>query len=54
MTTTEPDNLWRDDLTFADLGLQDNVLKGITEHGFTHPTPIQAELIQWKQEERKY
>lgn len=33
------------DLTFADLGLRDSVLKGVTEAGFIHPTHIQKELI---------
>lgn len=31
--------------TFADLGLRDSVLKGLTEMGFVHPTHIQAQLI---------
>ena len=31
--------------TFADLGLPDDVLKGITKSGFVHPTKIQASLI---------
>ncbi len=30
---------------FADLGLRDSVLKGITEAGFEYPTDIQARLI---------
>ncbi|MDX1291610.1 MAG: DEAD/DEAH box helicase [Hyphomonas sp.] len=33
------------EVTFADLGLGDNVLKAVTESGYTHPTPIQAEAI---------
>ncbi|MEM6393138.1 MAG: DEAD/DEAH box helicase [Planctomycetota bacterium] len=33
------------EVTFADLGLAPNVLQGITEHGFVHPTEIQAQLI---------
>ena len=31
--------------TFRDLGLKDNLLKGIEEAGFTHPTIVQARLI---------
>lgn len=31
--------------TFADLGLRDSVLRGVTEAGFVHPTDIQARLI---------
>jgi ATP-dependent RNA helicase DeaD len=31
--------------TFADLGLRNSVLKGVTESGFTNPTLIQAQLI---------
>jgi ATP-dependent RNA helicase DeaD len=31
--------------TFADLGLSERVVKGLTEAGFEHPTGIQAELI---------
>ncbi len=31
--------------TFAELNLSEPVLRGITEHGFEHPTDIQAELI---------
>ncbi len=31
--------------TFADLGLRNSVLKGVTEAGFTNPTLIQAQLI---------
>ncbi len=32
-------------VTFADLGLSERVLKAITEAGYTHPTPIQAQAI---------
>jgi ATP-dependent RNA helicase DeaD len=31
--------------TFADLGLRDSVLQGVTDAGFVHPTDIQARLI---------
>ena len=31
--------------TFADLGLSDEVLRGIEASGFEHPTRIQAALI---------
>jgi ATP-dependent RNA helicase DeaD len=31
--------------TFADLGLRDSVMQGVTEAGFVHPTDIQARLI---------
>ncbi|WP_291077201.1 DEAD/DEAH box helicase [Hyphomonas sp.] len=33
------------EVTFADLGLGPNILKAVTEAGYTHPTPIQAEAI---------
>ena len=33
------------EVTFADLGLGPNILKAVTESGYTHPTPIQAEAI---------
>ncbi len=32
-------------VTFADLGLAENILKAVTESGYTIPTPIQAEAI---------
>ncbi|HRK68378.1 MAG TPA: DEAD/DEAH box helicase, partial [Hyphomonas sp.] len=32
-------------VTFADLGLTENILKAVTEAGYTIPTPIQAEAI---------
>ncbi|GAB3901254.1 hypothetical protein GCM10028803_25620 [Larkinella knui] len=31
--------------TFADLNLSDEILQAVTEMGFTHPSPIQAEAI---------
>jgi len=33
------------DLTFADLGLQPDVLQSVKDAGYTHPTPIQALAI---------
>jgi ATP-dependent RNA helicase RhlE len=33
------------DLTFADLGLDPDVLQSVTDAGYTHPTPIQALAI---------
>jgi len=30
---------------FSDLGLDENVLKSVTDAGYQHPTPIQAEAI---------
>ncbi|MEQ8770317.1 MAG: DEAD/DEAH box helicase [Phycisphaerales bacterium] len=33
------------DKTFADLGLKDELVEGITKAGFIHPTHIQAQLI---------
>jgi len=38
-------NIFNETVTFADLGLSDEVLAGITKKGFEHPTDIQAELI---------
>ena len=32
-------------VTFASLGLNPVILSAITEAGYTHPTPIQAEAI---------
>ncbi|MEM9083033.1 MAG: DEAD/DEAH box helicase, partial [Planctomycetota bacterium] len=34
------------DKTFKSLGLRSSILKGIEEHGFTHATHIQAQLIE--------
>ena len=31
--------------TFADLGLAPELLRAVTDAGYTHPTPIQAEAI---------
>lgn len=31
--------------TFADLGLADSLLRAVSETGYTHPTPIQAQAI---------
>jgi len=40
---TNPDNLKR--MTFADLGLSEELLKAVAEAGYTEPTDIQAEAI---------
>ena len=32
-------------MTFADLGLSDELLRAVTEAGYTEPTPIQASAI---------
>jgi ATP-dependent RNA helicase RhlE len=32
-------------MSFADLGLAPEILKAVTEEGYTDPTPIQAESI---------
>ena len=32
-------------MTFADLGLSDNLLRAVSEAGYTEPTPIQAQAI---------
>jgi ATP-dependent RNA helicase DeaD len=37
--------IFNTDATFESLGLRPEVLKGITEMGFEHPTHVQAELI---------
>jgi ATP-dependent RNA helicase DeaD len=39
------DEVFERGLKFADLGLRDSVLKGITEAGFEFPTAIQARII---------
>jgi ATP-dependent RNA helicase DeaD len=49
-TVSEPEGGWSEesfrlDITFADLGLGDDILKAIDELGFKHPTKIQAELV---------
>ena len=42
----DPDqDLFDKSVTFADLGLSERVVNGLTEAGFVHPTAIQAELI---------
>jgi ATP-dependent RNA helicase RhlE len=33
------------DVTFANLGLDETILRAISEEGYTHPTPIQAQAI---------
>lgn len=37
--------IFQTDTTFADLGLREDILRGVTEAGFVHPTTIQASLI---------
>ena len=32
-------------MSFADLGLSDELLRAVTESGYTEPTPIQAQAI---------
>ncbi len=32
-------------MSFADLGLSDELLKTVTDAGYTEPTPIQASAI---------
>lgn len=49
-TVSEPEGGWNEesfrlDMTFADLGLRDEILQAIDELGFKHPTKIQAELV---------
>ena len=49
-TVSEPEGGWSEesfrlDMTFADLGLGDDILKAIDELGFKHPTKIEAELV---------
>jgi len=49
-TVSEPEGGWSDesfrlDMTFADLGIGEDVLRAIDELGFKHPTKIQAELV---------
>lgn len=39
------DDIFSSERTFADLGLRNSVLKGITELGFEKPTTIQAQLL---------
>ncbi|MCF2444177.1 DEAD/DEAH box helicase [Dyadobacter sp. CY345] len=43
--TTETIETIEDFETFADLGLSENILKALTEMGFTKPSPIQAQGI---------
>ena len=31
--------------TFSDLGLSESIVRAVTEHGYTSPTPIQAQAI---------
>ena len=49
-TIKEPEGGWSEesfqlDMTFADLGLSDDILKAMDGLGFKHPTKIQAELV---------
>jgi ATP-dependent RNA helicase DeaD len=44
-TTDAAGNKVFSEVTFADLGLRNSVLKGLDAAGFKHPTPIQAQLI---------
>jgi len=49
-TIKEPEGGWSEesfqlDMTFADLGLSDDILKAMDDLGFKHPTKIQAELV---------
>jgi len=49
-TVAEPEGGWSEesfrlDMTFADLGLDETILRAIDELGFKHPTKIQAELV---------
>ncbi|MFO0872949.1 MAG: DEAD/DEAH box helicase [Phycisphaerales bacterium] len=39
------DDIFQTKQTFADLGLRDDLLRGLHDLGFKHPTHIQAELI---------
>ena len=32
-------------MSFAELGLSDAIVRAVTEHGYTIPTPIQAQAI---------
>ena len=42
---TPMSEIFNNDATFESIGLRPEVLKGITEAGFEHPTHVQAELI---------
>ena len=33
------------DITFAELGLNEQLLEGVAALGFTNPTPVQAQAI---------
>jgi len=33
------------DISFADLGLAEPLMRAIADAGYTHPTPIQAQAI---------
>lgn len=44
-TSKDPNDIFVDDQTFADLGLRSSVLKGLEEMGFEKPTAIQASMI---------
>ena len=43
--TSAQQELFDESVTFADLGLSEKVVAGLTEAGFVHPTAIQAALI---------
>src|SRR6476659_10172202 len=45
MTGTETETPSLNDISFNDLGLAPELLKALTESGYTKPTPIQAQAI---------
>jgi superfamily II DNA/RNA helicase len=44
-TTDAPAAAGEEKITFADLGLSEPILRAVTEMGYIHPTPIQAQAI---------
>ena len=46
MDTEKINEVFDQQVTFADLGLRDSVLKGLEKAGFIHPTHIQSQLIR--------
>ncbi len=44
-TTDLMDQIFQTEKTFEELGLRADLVRGLKEHGFRHPTPVQAQII---------
>src|SRR5574340_729194 len=41
----QADIIFRNSMSFSSLGLSDEIVRAVTEHGYTVPTPIQLQAI---------